>query len=491
MKICLINPPRFHELVGKNPGIIEENRGYNPPLGLLSVATSLKSFTTGTHEIKVIDCQPRQLSYGWLAEYFSEHTFDVAGITAMTFTLIDVIMTADVIKANQPDCSVVLGGTHTHIFPQETASLPNVDYVIQGEGEFSFVEFIEALEGNRSLQNVTGLAYEKNGRFIDNGISPKIENLDSIPHPDRTLLPLEHYNSLLAHEKNITTMFTSRGCPNKCAFCDRPNSPVISGFRWRSAGNVVDEMEACAALGINEILIYDDTFSIRKDRVFEICEEILSRNLHVAWDVRAHVNTVTREMLQLMKRAGCDRIHYGVESGNDRMLKVIRKNTTVRRINEAFADTRKAGIDALAYFMIGLPEEKESDIQDVLDLAIELKPEYCHFTIFCPYPNTAFYERGLSSGIIPRDIWRDFAKDPQPGFSLPVWEENFTREELQQSLVKLYKKFYLRPQYILKRVVRIKSFSEFKRKAKAGLSVLQMKASKMTKIDFTKVEKMK
>jgi radical SAM superfamily enzyme YgiQ (UPF0313 family) len=192
-----------------------------------------------------------------------------------------------------------------------------------------------------------------------------------------------------------------------------------------------------------------------------------------------------------MKRAGCDRIHYGVESGNDRMLQVIRKNTTVSRIKEAFAYTRNAGIDALAYFMIGLPEEKESDIQDILDLATALNPEYCHFTIFCPYPNTAFYERGLSSGIIPRDIWRDFAKNPQPGFILPVWEENFSREELQQLLVKLYKKFYLRPQYILKRIVRIKSFSEFKRKAKAGLSVLHMKASQVSKIDFGKVEKMK
>jgi len=192
-----------------------------------------------------------------------------------------------------------------------------------------------------------------------------------------------------------------------------------------------------------------------------------------------------------MKRAGCDRIHYGVESGNNRMLKVIRKNTTVNRIKEAFADTRQAGIDALAYFMIGLPEEKESDIQDILDLSIALRPEYCHFTIFCPYPNTAFYERGLSSGIIPRDIWRDFARDPQPGFTLPVWEENFTREELQQHLVNLYKKFYLRPQYILKRVSRLKSFSELKRKAKAGLSVLQMKTSQVAKIDFTKTEKMK
>ena len=254
---------------------------------------------------------------------------------------------------------------------------------------------------------------------------------------------------------------------------------------------MVDEMEECAALGVKEILVYDDTFSIRKDRVFEICEEILTRNLHIAWDVRAHVNTVTLKMLQFMKRAGCDRIHYGVESGNDRMLKVIRKNTTVRRIKEAFADTKKAGIDALAYFMIGLPEEKESDIQDALDLSIGLKPEYCHFTIFCPYPNTAFYERGLSTGIIARDVWRDFAKNPQPGFSLPVWEENFTRDELQQHLVKLYKKFYLRPGYILKRTARIKSFNEFKRKAKAGLSVLQMKASQVAKIDFAKAKKMK
>ena len=207
-----------------------------------------------------------------------------------------------------------------HIYPDETIRLENIDFLIQGEGEVAILEFLESLRGDRKYSDVSGLVYMENGKMFDNGISPKIENLDSISYPDRTFLPVEHYGSLLARGNRITTAFTSRGCPYRCTFCDRPMSPTISGFRWRSAKNVVDEMEECVDLGIKEILIYDDTFSVRKDRVYEMCDEILSRGIKVMWDVRAHVNTLDRDVLRAMKRAGCDRIHYGVESGNDRMI---------------------------------------------------------------------------------------------------------------------------------------------------------------------------
>ena len=118
-------------------------------------------------------------------------------------------------------------------------------------------------------------------------------------------------------------MFTSRGCPFRCTFCDRPYSPVISGFRWRSAQHIAEEMEQCLDLGITEAFIYDDTFTVRKDRVHELCDEIIKRKIKFTWDVRAHVNTVNVDLLKHMAEAGCDRIHFGVECGNDRMMKEI------------------------------------------------------------------------------------------------------------------------------------------------------------------------
>ena len=312
MKILFLNPPRFHELVGKNPSVIEHNRGYNPPLGVLSLATVVRKKLGDKHQVEVLDCQPRQLTYPQLETYFSQNRFDLIGITAMTFTLIDVMLTIAAIKRTQPACKIALGGPHVHIYPDETIRLKNIDFLIQGEGENAILELLDALEGQRPLSDVSGLVCEENGKIVNNGIAPKIENLDQIPYPDRRLLPVEHYGSLLARGNHITTMFTSRGCPYKCTFCDRPMSPTISGFRWRGAKNVVDEMQDCASLGITEIMIYDDTFSVRKDRVYEMCEEIVARKLKVTWDVRAHVNTLDTDLLRTMKRAGCDRIHFGV-----------------------------------------------------------------------------------------------------------------------------------------------------------------------------------
>lgn len=489
MKILFLNPPRFHELVGKNPSVIEHHRGYNPPLGILSLASSVKKFSGNRHDVQVLDCQPRQLSYEELETYFRENQFDLVGITAMTFTLIDVILTAEIIKKTNPSSRIALGGPHVHIYPEETIGLDWVDYLIQGEGELAILDLLEAIDGKRPFREVQGIVVQENGSVFNNGIAPKIEDLDFVPYPDRQFLPVEHYGSLLGKSNLVTTMFTSRGCPYKCTFCDRPMSPTISGFRWRSAQNVVDEMEECVRMGISEILIYDDTFSVRKDRVLEICDEIQARGIQVTWDVRAHVNTVDANLLREMKKAGCDRIHYGVESGNDRMLKTIKKNTTVKRVKKTFAETREAGIEALGYFMIGQQTETLADVHDTIHLAKELNPDYCHFTIFCPYPATEIYNRGVAEGIIKEDVWKKFSENPRPGFQIPVWEEIFTRQQLYDLIVKCYKSFYTRPTYMLKRLSRIRSLGELKRKSRAGLAVLRMKANEVDKLDLSKATK--
>ncbi|MDH4185342.1 MAG: radical SAM protein, partial [Nitrospinota bacterium] len=215
------------------------------------------------------------------------------------------------------------------------------------------------------------------------------------------------------------------------------------------------------------------------------------RGLKIVWDVRAHVNTMDEPMLKAMKRAGCERIHYGIEAGNNRMLRELRKNTTVERVRQTIDLTKKAGIEALAYFMIGNPTETSADIDDTLRLAESLKPHYCHFTIFCPYPATEFYERGLAEGHIKQDVWRLFATAPGPDFQLPVWEEHFTRAELYEKIVMMYKKFYLRPWHVMGQLMRIRSMGEFKRKARAGFQVLRMKAAEVARLDLSKSVKMK
>lgn len=477
MKILLINPPRWNELVGKNPAIIEKHRGFNPPLGLLYLASSIKENTD--FDVEVLDTQPSKWTYPQLEDHLKGKVFDAVGITCMTFTLIDAYKTARLIKKIMPEAKVVLGGTHIHLFPSETINLEGVDFAFMGESEFSFVEFLKNLNVLPNKDKIPGLIYKEiDGKIIKNDFLP-LDNLDDIYFPDRNLLNIKRYNSLLSRGALSTTIVSSRGCPFRCSFCDRPLSPITSRFRYRSAKNVVDEICECLELGIKDFLFYDDTFTVNRNRVLETCEEILNRNIEIRWDIRTRVDTVDEEMLELLKRAGCVAVHYGVEAGNDKILKVIKKGFNLDKVKEIFRLTKKVGIETLAYFMIGLPSEKLEDIQDSFDLAKELKPDYAHFTIFSPYPGTELYSLGLEKGIIKKDIWKEFSENPKEGFKIPVWEENFTRDELYEMIVKFYKSFYLRPSYILRRSFKVKSKDEFIKKAKAGFSVLSMKKDKV------------
>jgi radical SAM superfamily enzyme YgiQ (UPF0313 family) len=473
-KMLLINPPRFNELIGKNPAIVEKHRGFNPPLGLLCLAGYLEEHSDC--QVEVIDAQPYGWDYDRLAQEVRQRDFDVCGITAMTFTLIDVRKTCQVVRREKPNAKIVLGGAHVHLFPDETIVWPEVDFLIQGEGEIAFVDFLEKLDQPDLWPTVPGIVYQKDdGSIFNGGVAASTKELDLLGFPAREKLDPTMYTSLLGRDDVVTTMFTSRGCPFRCTFCDRPFSPVISGFRWRTAKHIADEMEQCLELGIGEAFIYDDTFTVRKDRVHELCDEIISRGIDFRWDVRAHVNTVNADLLKHMMEAGCDRIHFGVECGNDRMMKVIRKNTNVERVRAAFNAAQEVGLERLAYFIIGQQTETADDINDTIALAKSLNPDYVHFTIFCPYPGTEIYMRGLDEGIIKEDVWRKLAVDPQPGFELPVWEEIFTRQELREMLVKCYKGFYLRPGYVLDKVKRCRSFGELARKSRAGLSVFTMR----------------
>ncbi len=477
MKILLINPPRWNELVGKNPSIIEKHRGFNPPLGLLYLASSIKKFTP--YEVEVLDTQSLKLTYSQLETYLKEKSFDVVGISAMTFTLIDASKTAKLVKKILPDKKIILGGTHVHLFPEETINLEGVDFVFMGEAELSFVEFLKNSNNPSYYPKIPGLIYKDNeGKIKKNDFAP-LDNLDEISLPERKQLDIKLYNSLLSKGSLSTTIISSRGCPFRCAFCDRPLSPITSHFRYRSTKNIIDEICECVELGIKDFLFYDDTFTVKRDRVLDICNEIMRHKLDIRWDIRTRVDLVDEEMLKMLQQAGCVAIHYGVEAGNDKILKVIKKGITIEKVKEIFKLTKKLKIETLAYFMIGLPSENAEDIQDSFDLAKELKPDYAHFTIFSPYPGTELYYSGLERGIFKKDIWKEFAQNPKEGFKIPVWEENFTREQLYEMIVKFYKSFYLRPSYILSRILKVKSRDELIKKAKAGLSVLFMKKEKI------------
>lgn len=470
MRILLINPPRHNEIVADNPSFIDEERGFNPPLGILYLAAYLKQHSN--HQVSALDAQAEGLGYTEeFKKRIKEVNPDVVGITAMTFTLIDVVKTVKLIKEINEKIIVVLGGPHAHLYPEETVSLEGVDFVIKGEGEIPFHNLLGALEKNEDLSNIAGLAYLKNGEIINNPAGNFIDDLDRLPFPDRTILPVEKYNSILGGGHIVTTMFTSRGCPFQCAFCDRPH--LGKKFRARSAQNVVDEMEECLRYGIQEILIYDDTFTVDRKRAIDICNEIIERGLKFVWDIRARVDTVDREILEKLKKAGCARIHFGVEAGTEKVLKVLNKGITLEQIEEAFRIANKLGMETLAYFMVGSPTEIKSDILKTIKFAKKVNPDYAHITVLTPYPATKIYHEALLRRVIKNDYWREFAKYPQRGVATQYWEKELSKEELFYFLNKFYKEFYGRPSYILKQFLKIRSWRDFTKRAKTGLKILK------------------
>lgn len=471
MKILLINPPSFTTIESEVPEVVREERGYNPPLGILYIAGYLEK--NSDVEVEILDAQVEELNLKQIEERIKKSSPDVIGITTMTFTLIDVIDLTRLIKRIDPTIKVILGGPHVHIFQEETIRIPEVDFLVIGEGEETTKDLLENINNLAKFSQVRGIVFKDGDRVVNTGQRPLIMNLDELPFPARHLTPYKKYTSILSSENIVTTAFTSRGCPYKCLFCDRPHLGKV--FRARSAKNVVDELELCKKMGIGEVLIYDDTFTIDRERVLKICDEIVAREIKIGWDIRARVNTIDEVVLEKLKSAGCLRIHYGIEAGTEKILKVLRKGITMEMAERAIKLTKEAGIQTLAYFMIGSPTETKEDIEQTIKFAKKIDPDFVHITILTPFPATDVYRLGLEKGFFPYDYWKEFAKNPTKEFTPLYWEENLKKEELKAYLGKAYKSFYLRPRYLLKRVLELRSWDEFKRKAQAGLSILKFK----------------
>lgn len=472
MKVLLVNPPTFNHIRYVLPEAVEEERGFNPPLGLMYLGGYLQKYAPEI-EIKLIDCLAEQINYKDFKKLVKEFSPDVVGITVMSFTLIDALEVAKIAKQLNPQSIVVFGGPHVNIYGKKTLDLGNVDFIVLGEGEKIFYDLINNLKDEDKLKKIAGLIfYDKGGNLIHTGLPGLIPNLDEIPSPARNLIDNTKYSSVLGTSKLVTTMMTSRGCPYKCLFCDRPQLGKI--FRAISPDKVIVEIKDAMQYGIREFLMYDDTFTVNRQRTMDICNKIIKEKLNIQWDIRARVNTVDEEMLKKLKKAGCIRVHYGVESGTQKILDILRKGITLEEVEKTFKLTRKLGIETLAYFMIGNPGETKEDIKQTIKFARKIKPDYVHITITTPFPATDMYRLALEKKIIKKDVWLDFASNPTSNFTPPLWEEFVNAKKLHQFVKKAYRQFYFRPSYLFKRIITIKTFDELKIKTKAGLKMLKI-----------------
>ena len=276
-------------------------------------------------------------------------------------------------------------------------------------------------------------------------------------------------------ETSISTYVANGYVVHNCAYCDRP--ALGKGFRAMNARRVVDELEDCQKKGIKEMFYYDDTFSVSMKRVDEICDEIIRRNIHMKWDIRTRVNVVTEALLEKMARAGCDRIHFGVESGNPRVVKEMNKGTSIQQVEDAFRLCKKYKIKTLAYFMLGNPTETFEDVKDTLRLSQKIKPDFMQMTILSPFPATKYYLEAMQNNVISVDVWKNYANTINDDFRPPLWTQPggiYTREELEKQMRWFYGQFYLQPKFIFDRIKEVRNLGQFKRYASAGLSLLSM-----------------
>lgn len=452
MKVLLIQPP---------PRRLAREDIVVPPLGIAYLAAVLEN---KGHRVSIIDAFAEMLDINTLEERIKAFSPEIIGITGMTPVIDNAFRAANVARRYAPH--IIMGGPHVSVVGNRIfEQCPDIDYAIQGEGEMSLSLLLEVLEFNKDISKVPGLIT----REFENPPAPFVDDLDTLPFPARHLLPNEKYRYILSSGR-VTTMFTSRGCPYHCVFCDK----AVFGSKWRgrSAMNVLAEIELVNKdFRIDSIIFYDDLFTLKKERVKEICKGIIGRGLRIEWKCEGRVNMVDEETLGWMKKAGCSMIAYGVESGNQKGLDYLNKGIKVEQIKRAFELTRKAGIKPMAYFVLGIPIETFEDELRTIEFAKEIRPAYAQFSVLSPIPGTRLYDDAVNMGWYREvDAQNPMDKDlKRPA----IINENWDEKKLNKILKEAHRRFYLSPWYIVERLKEIRNLREFVRKAMVGLKLLR------------------
>jgi radical SAM superfamily enzyme YgiQ (UPF0313 family) len=507
MKVLFLNPPDMNKVYEYAPDekskeyIGMDNFGAFPPLGIMYVMAYLEK-NAPHHKLYFKDSVAERSSHKDLSDYVAEIKPDIVAMTSFTVSMIDVVIAAQNIRKIVPDAHICLGGHHPIAFPFEAASLPEFDSIVVGEGEIAFTELVKRIEDKKPFTDILGVYTNesiqkyrnttlKDRRFLNKVKVPPayVDDIDSLPMPNRNYIKHLNYSSVVGVSSKLATLISSRGCPYKCTFCEVP----IKTHRRRDPKLVVDEMETCVAQGYEEIHFYDDLFNITPRRVIDICDEIDKRGLKIVWDYRGRVNGINEESIKRFKKAGGRLISFGIETSTQEGLQMMRKGTKVKQNIDALKLCKKYGIITLADFIIGLPHERSYDdvLKSIKILTHDYRPDYAQFSILSLYPNTEVYDQAVAKGLIKDGKWNEWAKDPlNAKLKVEHWHEFVPFDQLMELQKKAYRIFYLRPTSIWNMIKRLRSFDEFKIKAKAALDILGINfkfgifKSKLSKTDY-------
>ncbi|MFC1652360.1 B12-binding domain-containing radical SAM protein [Planctomycetota bacterium] len=474
MKIILITPPNIHYIEPYAYVEADKSNAIRPNLGLLYVAAAVKDLP-GV-DVRVIDMNADELTLADLGRLLVSESPDIVGFSVLTFNLLNCMAVSEVVRKNSPRSKICFGGWHPTLYPRETLAFDCVDYVVVGEGEYSFRELVQSnqacaslLDQEQGLSHIKGLGYKAlDGQLNLNSPRPVVKDLDSLPLPAYDLVDATKYSHLLACSGRVVNIMTSRGCPQKCIFCDLRRT----AYRFRTPQNVIDEIQFWVRRGVHEFFIQDDNFTINRKRTIEFCRLLKDAGLKIKYKISSRVDYIDDELCDYLKKSGCGRIYFGVESGSQRILDYLQKGIDINDIKIAFKSARKHKIDCCAYIMIGVPSETQQDIDMTMNLIRDLKPNHLHCSICSPMPRTHLYAKLVEDGFIANDYWLEFAQKPDPNFKTRFASEIFNPEELRAMQNHIQKQFYFKPHIILGEIVKTRSIKQLVSKARMARKML-------------------
>jgi len=445
-----------------------------PPLNLLYVATTIKE---EGHDLKFLDAAAEQIPIQKVKKIVKN--FDMVIISTSTMSFNEDISILKEFKKSNSNIITIIFGSHPTFMPKAALSRKEVDIIVRREPEFIIRDLLNAFDKkDDSWKNVKGIGYREGNKIVLNELYPFIENLDGIPIPDRTLLPknFDYFNPLVKRMP-YTTAMTGRGCPGLCTFCTVPTF-YGNKNRYRSAGNVLKEMEILKSLGYREIFFRDETFSAYGERNVKICKEMIKKKIDLTWICNARVGLITKDMMQLMKKAGCHMIKFGVESGNQQILNNMKKGIKIDMTRKTFKWVHEVGIDTHAHNMLGCPGETKKTIEQTIKFVKEIDPTTATFAICTPYAGTPLFEEVMKKH---KEIKDGSALNLGSVHDTAFFNQYFTSlksEEIEDYLKNAYPSFYFRPTYIFKRLLKIKNLDELKRTTIAATNVFQFGVGK-------------
>ena len=425
MKILLVQPPDTKEIAfGYPKDYGRRARSYLPPLGLLYIAAYLKQ----DHDVRAVDLMAEYKTAADIVSYLSEFKPGIVAMPAIITLWRDVLDTLEEVRRFDPSIQVVVGGPNATKYPKETISHSVVDYVIVGSGQIPLKTLCDKLDAGESGLDIANCYHRTTptSRFAPvKGFVP----LDDFPMPDLSALPADLYKVPFCPDNPTTSMMSSQGCPFKCAYCDSKN---LKPVKVRGPARVVAEMKQAQLHGIKSVFFQDELFTMNQKSVQTLCEMIQQEGIDLHWTIKSRIDLMRDWMPDLLKRAGCFNVHFGIESGNAETLKRMNKGITPEQIKATIANVKKAGLSCSGNFMLGYPGETELDIYRNIEFARALELNLTQYSVTVDLPDTEMWDENVLAGNRePGNPWADFTRDPtKTDFARTYASERFGENEL-------------------------------------------------------------